>query len=83
MFSSDELESLGFNPYTLGQSLDAAIIQADHKEYESLDRKQLGDARTVLDGRNLALTKLEVEVEVEVVSIGNIERTHNLFEIAD
>ena len=81
MFSADELESLGFNPYTLGQSLDAAIIQADHKEYESLDRKQLGDARTVLDGRNLALTKLEVEVEV--VSIGNIARTHNLFEIAD
>ena len=81
MFSADELESLGFNQYTLGQSLDAAIIQADHKEYENLNRKQLGDARTVLDGRNLALTKLEVEVEV--VSIGNIARTHNLFEIAD
>ena len=83
MYSADEIRSLGFEPYILGQSIDAAIIQADHKEYESLDRKQLGDARTVLDGRNLALTKLEVEVEVEVVSIGNIERTHNLFEIAD
>jgi hypothetical protein len=46
-----------------------------------LNREQLGDARTVLDGRNLAFTKLEVDVEV--VSIGNIARTHNLFEIAD
>ena len=81
MYSADEIRSLGFEPYILGQSIDAAIIQADHKEYESLDRKQLGDARTVLDGRNLAFT--ELEVEVEVVSIGNIARTHNLFEIAD
>lgn len=79
MYSAEEIRGLGFEPYILGQSIDAAIIQADHKEYESLDRKQLGDARTVLDGRNLALTNLKAEV----ISIGNITRTHNLFEIAD
>jgi nucleotide sugar dehydrogenase len=83
MFSADELESLGFNPYTLGQSLDAAIIQADHKEYESLNRELIGNARTVLDGRNLAFTKLKVEVEVEVVSIGNITRIHDSIEFTD
>lgn len=79
MFSSDELESLGFNPYTLGQSIDAAIIQADHKEYENLNRKQIGGARTVLDGRNLALTNLKAEV----ISIGNITRIHDSIEFTD
>jgi nucleotide sugar dehydrogenase len=79
MFSSDELESLGFNPYTLGQSIDAAIIQADHKEYENLNRKRIGDARTVLDGRNLALTNLETEV----ISIGNITRIHDSIKFTD
>jgi len=79
MYSAEEIRGLGFEPYILGQSIDAAIIQADHKEYKNLNRKQLGDARTVLDGRNLALTNLKAEV----ISIGNIARIHDSIEFTD
>lgn len=79
MYSAEDIRGFGFEPYILGQAIDAAIIQADHKEYESLDRKQLGDTRTVLDGRNLALTNLKAEV----ISIGNITRIQDSIELTD
>ncbi len=51
LFSDDELIQLGFVPYHLGESCDAAIVQAEHIEYRQLQRRDLGGATTVLDGR--------------------------------
>ena len=56
MYSDDELHALGFTPYHYGEPLDAAIFQADHAEYAALTPNMLGDARTLLNGRNIRFT---------------------------
>ena len=53
MYTDDELISLGFVPFHYGQSLDAAVFQADHSEYSLLTSAMLGNARTLLNGRNI------------------------------
>ena len=52
LFTDDELTNLGFVPYHLGEACDAAILQAEHSEYRNLQRKDLGGAGTLLDGRS-------------------------------
>ena len=56
MYSDDELRALGFIPYHYGEPLDAAIFQADHAEYATLTPNMLGNARTLLNGRNIRFT---------------------------
>jgi nucleotide sugar dehydrogenase len=51
LFTDDELSQLGFVPYHLGERCDAAILQADHAEYRHLQRRDLGGATMLLDGR--------------------------------
>jgi len=34
MYDDEEIVGLGFEPYAIGQSVDAVILQADHKEYK-------------------------------------------------
>jgi len=53
MYSDAELEHHGFNAYHYGESVDAAIVQADHAEYQELMSTQLPELRTILDGRNV------------------------------
>ncbi len=53
MYSDAELEHFGFNAYHFGESIDAAIVQADHPEYRELMSTQLPELRTILDGRNV------------------------------
>ena len=53
MYSDAELEHHGFNAYHYGESVDAAIVQADHAEYRELMSTQLPELRTILDGRNV------------------------------
>ncbi len=67
MYSDEELLALGFVPYHYGELLDAAIFQADHLEYSSLTPSMLGNARTLLNGRNI---KFENSFP-KVVSIGS------------
>jgi hypothetical protein len=67
MYSDEELFALGFVPYHYGEPLDAAIFQADHLEYSSLTASMLGNARTVLNGRNI---KFENSFP-KIVSIGS------------
>ena len=67
MYTDDELINLGFVPFHYGESLDAAVFQADHLEYSSLTPSMLGNARTLLNGRNI-----EFENSFpKVVSIGS------------
>ena len=53
LFSDEELRTLGFDPYHLGDPCDAAIVQADHVEYTYLDPALLGGATLVVDGRRV------------------------------
>jgi UDP-N-acetyl-D-mannosaminuronic acid dehydrogenase len=52
LFSPDELEALGFEPW-LETPVDAAIVQADHPEYARLGPADLPGARAILDGRGI------------------------------
>ena len=52
MYTDEELRSLGFTPYTLGEAIDAAVVQADHVSYRDLVATDL-PARTILDGRRV------------------------------
>ncbi|MBX3116203.1 MAG: nucleotide sugar dehydrogenase [Cryobacterium sp.] len=54
LYSDDELKSLGFDPYHLGEAVDAAVIQANHEEYRSLGPKNLPGIRTLVDGRRIS-----------------------------
>jgi nucleotide sugar dehydrogenase len=56
MYSDEDLIELGFTPLHYGEPLDAAVFQADHAEYSSLTSEMIGNARTILNGRNIKFT---------------------------
>ena len=53
MFSDAELEGFGWVAYHLGEPVDLAVIQADHREYVSLTPADLPGVRLLADGRNI------------------------------
>ena len=53
MYTDAELAESGWEPYHLGEPVDAAIIQADHAEYRELSESRLPGARVVLNGRGM------------------------------
>ena len=54
MFTDEELTALGFDPYHLGEPVDAAVVQANHAEYRDLAPEQLPGIRTFIDGRRVS-----------------------------
>lgn len=52
MYDDDELRLLGFEPYHLGETADAAIVQADHPEYREIGAGNL-PAAVIVDGRRV------------------------------
>ena len=54
LYSDEELEAFGWEPFHLGDATNAAIIQADHREYGELVASDLAGARVVLDGRRIS-----------------------------
>jgi nucleotide sugar dehydrogenase len=53
LYSDDELAALGFTPYALGDTVDAAVLQADHRAYLDLRPDDLPGVKAVLDGRRV------------------------------
>lgn len=53
LYTDDELVSLGFTPFHLGEACDGAIVQTNHTEYRLLQGDDLPDVQFVYDGRNL------------------------------
>jgi nucleotide sugar dehydrogenase len=51
LYTDEELGTLGFTPYHLGEPADAAVVQTDHAEYRALTAARLPGVRTVVDGR--------------------------------
>ena len=53
MYTDEELEGFGWQPYHLGENVDVAIVQADHPEYSKLTPADLPGVRLLLDGRRV------------------------------
>lgn len=53
MYTDEELEGFGWQPYHLGENVDVAIVQADHPEYSTLTPADLPGVRLLLDGRRI------------------------------
>ena len=70
LYTDDELIALGVTPYHLGDHCDAAIIQADHREYRALRSSDLGGATVVVDGRHFLTTP----TDLTIISIGGPDR---------
>lgn len=54
LYTDEELTSLGFTPYHLGEPVDAAVVQADHAEYRTLRSEDLPGIRAFIDGRRVS-----------------------------
>lgn len=53
LYTDDELVRFGFDPYHLGDAVDAVVIQTDHQDYRDLAPDQFPGIRTLVDGRNI------------------------------
>ena len=67
MYTDDELKKYGFTPYHYGDSLDAAVIQADHKEYAELSSAKLPGIKTLLDGRGITKANNWSDIKYHVI----------------
>jgi UDP-N-acetyl-D-glucosamine dehydrogenase len=71
LFSPEELRDLGFTPYSGGEPVNAAILQADHACYREWDEESFGGAKVIIDGRHV----LDPErFTIPVISIGTPRR---------
>lgn len=71
MYTDEELEGFGWQPYHLGENVDVAIVQADHPEYSKLTPADLPGVRLLLDGRRI--TNPALFVGVPRITIGGGE----------
>jgi UDP-N-acetyl-D-mannosaminuronate dehydrogenase len=51
MYTDEEITSLGFTPYKIGQNVDGVILQADHSEYKKLSSSDFPGVKALVDGR--------------------------------
>ena len=70
MYDDEEIVGLGFEPYAIGQSVDAVILQADHKEYKSLTKSDFPGVQAVVDGRRTMDPKNFAGVSFRVIGAG-------------
>ena len=54
LYTDEELHRLGFEPYHLGEPVDAAVVQADHAEYRELGPEDLPGVKAFADGRRVS-----------------------------
>ncbi len=69
LYSSDELRSLGFEPWD-GEAIGAVVLQADHAEYATLGPGDLPGVHTIVDGRGTLDADAFAEAGVAVRQIG-------------
>ena len=67
MYTDDELKKYGFTPYHYGDAVDAAVIQADHKEYAELTSAKLPGIKTLLDGRGITKSNNWLDIKYHVI----------------
>jgi nucleotide sugar dehydrogenase len=54
MYTDEELRAFGFEPYHLGEKVDAAVVQANHASYATLGPDDLPGISTFVDGRRVS-----------------------------
>ena len=67
MYTDEELKKYGFTPYHYGDAIDAAVIQADHKEYADLTSAKLPGIKTLLDGRGITKSNNWLDAKYHVI----------------
>ncbi|WP_116049062.1 nucleotide sugar dehydrogenase [Amycolatopsis palatopharyngis] len=67
LYTDDELRALGFEPYHLGEKVDAAVVQADHREYAGLGPDDLPGVRTFVDGRRVSSADRWPDISYRVI----------------
>jgi nucleotide sugar dehydrogenase len=67
MYTDEELKKYGFDAYHYGENIDAAVVQADHKEYADLDTKSLPGVKTLLDGRGITKSENWLNIKYHVI----------------
>ena len=70
LFSDEEIQSLGLEPYNLGDSCDLAIVQADHQLYAEITSEDLPDAQLIVDGRNIIKLNMISPIPVKYLGKG-------------
>jgi UDP-N-acetyl-D-glucosamine dehydrogenase len=53
LYTDEELRSLGFEPFALGDSADIAVVQTDHSVYRTIGASDLPGLKLLVDGRNV------------------------------
>ncbi len=67
LYTDEELQKLGFQPYHLGEPADAAVVQADHAEYRTLGPQDLPGVRVFVDGRRVSSPEAWDGVQYRVI----------------
>ena len=67
LYTDEELQKLGFQPYHLGEPADAAVVQADHAEYRTLGPQDLPGVRVFIDGRRVSSPEAWDGVQYRVI----------------
>lgn len=67
LYTDEELQKLGFQPYHLGEPADAAVVQADHAEYRTLGPADLPGVRVFIDGRRVSSPEAWDGVQYRVI----------------
>jgi nucleotide sugar dehydrogenase len=73
LFSEQELEALGYQPFRPEQrgGIRAIIVQAEHQAYQSLDFSQFPNCQVILDGRRALRPETIKEAGMRYLSIGD------------
>lgn len=71
MYTDDELTSLGFDVFHLGDPSDAVIVQANHAEYLSLTPSDLPGVKHVIDGRRVLTPNLTERIPTTVLGMAS------------
>lgn len=67
MYTDDELIKLGFEVFHLGDSCDAAILQSNHEEYQTLTAEDVLGAEHIIDGRKSLTKSITDSIETTVL----------------
>ncbi|MDY5584308.1 MAG: nucleotide sugar dehydrogenase [Arcanobacterium sp.] len=58
MYKDEELEKFGWAPYHFGDTVDVAVVQADHEEYRKISPADLPGVKLIFDGRRITSAEL-------------------------
>ena len=69
MYTDSELIAMGFQVYTFGEEIYAAVVQADHNEYRKLTNQDMPGVQLILDGRGV-IDEEKFRAQTSVIRIG-------------